>query len=1299
MEGSVRTLLLSEHDDVRGAVPTYEVEYTEARNTEQEGTPSRRTAHWIRVRVVRTGEPSLADVLDVVSCLADKIRSAIYTYVRQFPHLQHHRREHIEAEMRGYLNFINFANGTSIRGDLVSVNEITMEKLMEMMERPLVSGVNVDVEDLVWQFVCYPDMIQVVVGGCMTDVVLKLSAKEKRGVWESTLESHTLRTTPVPCAAYALTWCLRRRAYRPSGKKLIWAKEDAMELARKCGWMDPQVTRTELQTGFTTYYPHYRLVLIIGTQLQEPMANDVTIGKEWTYQLDRKLKTDKHTVYVFWSAKHQHYIGIKAITAFFKGRRNSNEWNVCDKCLSVYTGKQHICSTRKKKVYDPNQVPKAKDGILRTRREWNQLCKAHACWAYQQHGTPVPMEEQRCPIFLPDTRNSKRQVRMTADLPADGTYMNLFAYDIESMGVRPEHGRTTFEFETDEDGIQYEVDEKGRVKMQTFIRMHHVPNLVVCKNVYTDEPMQVFRGTMCLEDFLRWMMNENGGRNMLYAHNGSGYDTRLVFEAAVRMYGKEENISGFDGHMRGSKFMQFSIGRDRLIFRDSLLHLPGSLKGLALSYLSDKSKLRKGHFPHLFNIPEHQTYEGPLPAKKFYDMAGTARTQKDISEFISWYDEEVVKWGDRWNFQQELEAYCINDVDVLAEILKVYNANGWNATQGYDETDPEKGLYPLAKMTAPSFGHDYCLRKLSSEMKVRNAEGEWVYLKNMKVKERDALVLEWAPELAQQGWAALLTEEYRFARRALRGGRTDSKVPYYTLTDEEQVAGKRIKYQDIVSMYPYIQIVNLFPIGTPIIYVYHKNMYPCTEHRNVEDACDCSYEEKRRKRNRQLRIVEGVPPPTDADWIERRVDGIVHVLVKIPTTELHPIFAHVQQGKCCFPVGQLDVVCTSVELRFALQHGAKVVQYYRFDKYTMAPSKWEGVMKKAYIEKLVNSKPMPASEEERQRIIDEHETALQMGQAVADSFPRWKKNPAQRAVQKQLANSMWGKHAERPSFPEMWWVNQVDEPEKCDQIYTDLMSSHYEYLNFYEMPNNVVAYKVQPIGKHMDPNTHKGNVVIATFVTAYGRVMLTDQLQKLGKRVLMHDTDSIIYVYDPTPGMYNIPQGGMLGDFEEEDISNENSHGGIIEYLGLAPKSYSLKCKDGHTMMKIKGIRQTVATRAQFGHEEMKELILTSLALHEEEVVEKEFPSVEVASWGFLYQHGYGMETIRYLKKIAFQITQLKGTLDDDCYLIPPKVDMAWKEETGCSRKRKRPEREEEDMEAEEEEVDEMEEYDDDEEE
>ena len=56
----------------------------------------------------------------------------------------------------------------------------------------------------------------------------------------------------------------------------------------------------------------------------------------------------------------------------------------------------------------------------------------------------------------------------------------------------------------------------------------------------------------------------------------------------------------------------------------------------------------------------------------------------------------------------------------------------------------------------------------------------------------------------------------------------------------------------------------------------------------------------------------------------------------------------------------------------------------------------------------------------------------------------------------------------------------------------------------------------------------KTSVVLAAFVTSYGRLRLYDEIDKLGDRVLYFDTDSIIFV--SRPGEYEPVLGNFWGN-------------------------------------------------------------------------------------------------------------------------------------------------------------------------
>lgn len=75
----------------------------------------------------------------------------------------------------------------------------------------------------------------------------------------------------------------------------------------------------------------------------------------------------------------------------------------------------------------------------------------------------------------------------------------------------------------------------------------------------------------------------------------------------------------------------------------------------------------KGFFPHDFNLPENQDNEGRIPPASYF---GTKFMSKEkYREFKDWY----LDWGEKyladeipdWDFQEELLAYCSDNVSVL----------------------------------------------------------------------------------------------------------------------------------------------------------------------------------------------------------------------------------------------------------------------------------------------------------------------------------------------------------------------------------------------------------------------------------------------------------------------------------------------------------------------------------------------------------------------------------------------------------------------------------------------------------
>jgi hypothetical protein len=158
------------------------------------------------------------------------------------------------------------------------------------------------------------------------------------------------------------------------------------------------------------------------------------------------------------------------------------------------------------------------------------------------------------------------------------------------------------------------------------------------------------------------------------------------------------------------------------------------------------------------------------------------------------------------------------------------------------------------------------------------------------------------------------------------------------------------------------------------------------------------------------------------------------------------------------------------------------------------------------------------------------------------------------------------------------------------------------------------------------PDLHRGYLPVAVFVTAYGRLKLWRELNKLGKRVVMYDTDSIIYA--PSIAEYNIPEGNCLGDWETEKFQTKN--GGIGKFVSIGPKSYCITANNGQEEMKLKGVS------LKYAHERM---INGSIM----EDVLKRGRVLSLPQLNFDYEVNKGISTRKFTKTIEFIEANVKG--------------------------------------------------------
>ena len=995
-------------------------------------------------------------------------------------------------------------------------------------------------------------------------------------------------------------------------------------------------------------FPELRVVLLFPRM---PASGFPFIGANFDEENDKENKTTVYILHAF-----DHYYGVTSPQALYRslpGHKNNNTmW--CKACLRTYNLKTgHECRepvnvyTKKKskctkcfKLYNSDKEHSCNQCKTcgRTKR-WPHLCNHIWCRVCRSYRPEDQINEQhKCIVNMPLTERDvssfcgerereqyKAMVREaqkemvsgaeeeTAEAISDDSEWNVWAYDLEAALV--------FETATIDDYVEEVSYHQHRPRGNI-----HQCNLVIAKNIFTGQPLTFNNIT----DFLGHMLGT--GKHIFIAHNGSGYDSRMILTEAIRVCRIRPKRVLF----RGSRIMYLAF--DNIVFLDSMLHLSGSLNALAKEF---KLPTLKGYFPHRCNTPYYQNYNGPLvPLDEYIDKRFIGSKQ-DLVDLKNWYAEEEHKqdlhYGEQNRMQEtnpahvvrpyfklrdELVKYCVNDVEILAKILLFY----------HNDISELTGLSPLRKATSAGIAHEIFLKCYLARYNANNVVINWT-----KEGKRCCEIMAGEPETetrkkekcltwcADSTWTVMNAHAYYFARDALRGGRTDIRRTILELTPDEIEDGETIKYIDIVSMYPYCQIAFDYPVGNPKISIFTKpdDMVGTTAlcQQYFREDCNVSNKQPTMQRLKTFFgfIMCDVVPPKD----------LFHpVLVRFDrerkkcVASLEPLM---NDASKVHVHGQRHVF-TSVEFQVALEQGYTVGHVYMMHEYTRMKSLWSDMIKDLISLKIENS-GVPAGYTE-ESLKKEYEDKFGM------KLRRIEKNPAKKATYKRPATAAWGKCAETPDHM-MTEIFMDDDLSRILEIEDKNKKNELELFTIQSLGDHAALYQYTENRDKVAPKLNETYIPAAVFVPAYGRLMLWKMMNRLGERVLMHDTDSI--VYHSVPGEYDPPTGKILGDWELESCCDDGCR--ITSFLGLGPKSYAIKWTDRarqeNVLMKCKGVSLKLAAQEQFNYEVMKDLIIGKR------------DCVEVDQIQFLqspYRDEGRTRVWEYKKKISAN-DQVKGTL------------------------------------------------------
>lgn len=914
-------------------------------------------------------------------------------------------------------------------------------------------------------------------------------------------------------------------------------------------------------------------------------------------------------MFIYYDLLCEHYVPISGLQRFLTSL-NPGKSKICYKCCTSVnpyaTGSHCYCDENKITGQTrPRQWEECKFCNEQYPKYQKHKCGESSCRYCSLNYKNNNKKNHRCPL---KTEEKKMQQKFAFDeisqIDVEPKY-ELWAWDIESEFVYVKNSKDEYitheSYEKDDEGY-YVTDEDGRLKVTYIKRCAQLCNYIYCRNVFTGEECE-FED---LDSFLKFAcVSQNRGFNYFYAHNSSGYDSRLLFESAARVFNEPPQPL-----MKGSKFMRLVL--KNTIFHDSMLHLPGSLSNQAKAFnLSTK----KGDFPHGFSLRENIDYIGPIPEMKYFP--NRYKSLDDLIEFKKWH-KSMVDSNYVWNYREERKSYCRNDVFILAEIMRISHENILSLFKDYPHLQISPWFFP----TVAGYHHKLQLTHLHIKT-------------DLKALNPDEL-----NNYSRSTWCSLQPEEHYFAHQALRGGMTNIC---------KFISEQPIHYVDIQSSYPNCQLSkdNLYPVGPPLIEVHDQAAYPCRFcYSNMSD-CTCKYDRKKEVFENcewnQLEIIE--VNPEDIETYCRNFTGIICVDIIPPSNLYHPLIQEFDQKKqkvigSLEPISKTVIPC--IILKRAMDVGYKVTKIYRADRYQLQESKWRnGLLGDMYLAKMMYAGKVDESDHDRIRKTFQDKFNIDLG-----DMNKWENNPVRKHTSKILINCGWGKHAESVDHKQVRMYK--DDSNDGMDFYYSILYNQFDLNNVQNIGPNLM-FKYGENRKKKRPHLHNTYLPVAVYVTAYGRLSLWNELIKVDPpgtkpedlRVLMYDTDSIIYECRDHRNSYHIAEGDCLGDWETEKIETKGK--GINSFYSIGPKSYSIVPNQGSPLMKLKG--------ACLDHSHSK--MITPMVM--KDMVINRTP-IELPQTSLVYKVGEfnALSFRNYRKVIQFKESDCKGTFNNLDFRVYP---------------------------------------------
>lgn len=464
--------------------------------------------------------------------------------------------------------------------------------------------------------------------------------------------------------------------------------------------------------------------------------------------------------------------------------------------------------------------------------------------------------------------------------------------------------------------------------------------------------------------------------------------------------------------------------------------------------------------------------------------------------------------------------------------------------------------------------------------------------------------------MPENSLCVLHSDEHDNISRSMHGGRTDTRCLLREWTNEEVAQGIYGKYQDVQSLYPTVQFYDPLPVGAP-----SKRKFDDTK-----------------------------PQPSVSDLF--RVFGFVCCDIEPSHYLHHPIIVDVNdEGRLVADLlPKREIVVPTPELHLALRNGYRVTRVYWWYEFKSSTNLFKPYFR-TFLKAKIEASGVPdwvgddptKWEEFRRYHADKLGIDLDRASMI--------KNNSKKAGAKLLCNSLWGKFGERNKSSK-WGTFALGEMDdrimelERQWIAGDVDIEFRRYSGNKETVGMVYSHVKELPSTHVLQKKRRGhkNIAVASMITSHARCRLWTELNKLGDRVLYHDTDSI--VYEHRPNEYNIPNGRYLGEWEVEEDGLP-----LVKFVSTGPKcySYAVLQPDGElrTKTKVKGITLTDYNSKLINYDGMKAMVIGQV------------DEVKAKTLLFKYNRQHGTMHTDTIPKI-FKLTYRKGWIDQTSWKVYP---------------------------------------------